>query len=80
LDPAACAQNLFPHYFKHNNFPSFIRQLNLYNFKKLGKPNFWEFKHESFIRGHPELLHNVKRKQPSATTDKTGMLYTSPLD
>ena len=57
-----------PVYFKTTNFPSFIRQLNIYGFRKVPTTNRWqengtvfEYKHDYFLKGHPELLTEVKR-------------------
>lgn len=49
--------------FKSSKFPSFVRQLHFYGFRKTDKDrSIWEFKHENFLRGRPELLVKIKRK------------------
>lgn len=81
LDEDEFAKTLIPELFKHNNYASFVRQLNMYGFhKKVGlsdnsmraserknkSPS--EYSNPYFRRGHPDLLWLIQK--PKNATNK----------
>jgi hypothetical protein len=70
LDVDGFTTSVLPKYFRTKKFSSFQRNLNLYGFSKVRRgPDTDMYAHQSFIRGKPELLLNL-RKCSSASRRK----------
>lgn len=70
-DMAVFTTSVLPTYFKHNNYASFVRQLNMYGFRRnttnqgrTGPGGFMveTFCHPMFQKGRKELLVHIHRK------------------
>ncbi|KAL1914828.1 uncharacterized protein VTP21DRAFT_7920 [Calcarisporiella thermophila] len=75
-NPNEFSHTILPQYFKHNNWQSFVRQLNMYGFHKVNDvfhtttndfQSSCEFKHPDFQRGRHDLLGSIKRKCPKSS-------------
>jgi heat shock transcription factor len=85
LDEDEFAKTLIPELFKHNNYASFVRQLNMYGFhKKVGlsdnsmraserknkSPS--EYSNPFFRRGHPDLLWLIQKPKNATVQGAKG--------
>ncbi|KAG0935426.1 hypothetical protein G6F57_007097 [Rhizopus arrhizus] len=86
-NPTIFSKTVLPQYFKHNNWQSFVRQLNMYGFHKVNdmihtNPDnqTWEFKHPNFKRGAIDDLQFIKRKINSKTSKSINTIPASDED
>ncbi|GFN86064.1 heat shock factor protein-like, partial [Plakobranchus ocellatus] len=70
-DQQRFSREILPLYFKHSNIASFIRQLNMYGFRKVThidqgglkiEKDDLQFQHQFFQKGERDMLQFIKRK------------------
>lgn len=71
-DTDSFASKILPQFFRHNNLPSFIRQLNAHGFRKMNLKDIISsstdktyscYQHQYFVQGRPDLLSNIKKNE-----------------
>ncbi|CAL1536536.1 unnamed protein product [Lymnaea stagnalis] len=88
-DQQRFSREILPLYFKHNNIASFIRQLNMYGFRKVThidqgglkiEKDDLQFQHQFFQRGEQDMLQFIKRKVSNQAVRTTDHLAPSKTD
>ncbi|XP_065676393.1 heat shock factor protein 1 isoform X4 [Hydra vulgaris] len=88
-DQAEFSKEILPKYYKHNNFSSFVRQVNMYGFRKIIDPKIgglknekdqWEFFHPHFSKAAPDDLAKIKRKVHIKDDTKSMTLFVEDIE
>jgi heat shock transcription factor len=78
LDREEFMMQVLPQYFKHKNFSSFVRQLNMYGWHKVqdvtsgamqSTDEMWQFESPYFKKGREDLLDSIVRNRGSKGSD-----------
>mmetsp|Transcript_11072 Transcript_11072/g.16618 ORF Transcript_11072/g.16618 Transcript_11072/m.16618 type:complete len:714 (-) Transcript_11072:226-2367(-) len=74
LKPNTFAKDVIPQYFQHDQYNSFMRQVNAWGFKRINNgPTANYYTHELFARDRPDLCQQMRRQRNSLQGKLSGV-------